>query len=495
MRLKQGVFGAALVALMAGQAAWAAWDQQPNHYHVTISNDGKRAHVKADVYVQGNELALFGVDVLPTLKNGQGDFLENIQVRDMAGKPVALKDKGEAEYELEEGDRRLALTYEVRLDHAKYHWPGGVEEVLYHTDEGIMAVGNSLFLVPGVAMPGKTEVSFTLPPGWKAQTPWLAGSKPGNFVAETRRELVSNAMFLGTAHSERFMAGGVELTLVMGKRYWPQKALFIDLMRRQLAAYQTLFGGPPRTNRYLVVINDGAVSDGGAFAGSFSQIITGDADISSRVIWGRIVAHELLHFWNGHTLVPAEPQDEWFKEGVTDYLTLVTLVRNKVMDRKFLISNLENLPRGQGVARNLMGLKGTVRDAVKDKHNSWLLVYGGGTIAGLAMDVELRKATGGKVGMPQLMQSLFAEFGQSGKRYTQADIVRHGRQLAGIDLQPTLERIVNSTTLIDMEPLLRDIGLRLHQFGMLETYLLPDPKATPAARKRFADIFGMPLQP
>lgn len=177
------------------------------------------------------------------------------------------------------------------------------------------------------------------------------------------------------------------------------------------------------------------------------------------------------------------------------FLTLVTLVRNKVMDRNFLIRNLENLPRGQGVARKLMRLKSTVRDAVNDKHNSWLLVYGGGTIAGLAMDVALRRATDGKVGMPQLVQSLYAEFGQSGRRYTQADIVRHGRMLAGIDLQPLLERIVNSTTLLDLGPLMRDIGLRLHQFGMLETHLLPDPKATPAARKRFADIFGMPLQP
>lgn len=493
MRITQKIFGAVLFALVSGQSAWAEWDQRPNHYHVTITNDGKRAHIKADVYVEGNELALFGVNTLPTLKNGQGEFLENIVVQDMAGKSVAFTDKGEAEYVVAEGDRRLTLTYEVRLDHAEYHWPAGVEEVLYHTNEGIMAVGNSLFLVPGVAMPGKTEVSFTLPPGWKANTPWVAGSRPGTFVAETRRQLVNNAMFLGTAHSERFMAGGVELTLVMGKRYWPQKALFMDLMRRQLASYQTLFGGPPRTNRYLVVINDGAFSDGGAFASSFSQIIKGEADASSRVIWGRIVAHELLHFWNGLTLVPAEPGDEWFKEGVTDYLTLVTLVRNQVMDRKFLISNLENLPRGQAVARNLMGLKSTVREAVNDKHGNWLLVYGGGTIAALAMDVELRKATRGKVGMPQLMQSVYAEFGQSGKRYTQVDIVRHGRKLAGINLQPTLERIVNSTSLVDMEPLFADIGLRLHQFGMLETHLLPNPNATPETRKRFADIFGIQL--
>ncbi|MES2048062.1 MAG: hypothetical protein V4447_06660 [Pseudomonadota bacterium] len=171
----------------------------------------------------------------------------------------------------------------------------------------------------------------------------------------------------------------------------------------------------------------------------------------------------------------------------------MTLVRNKVMDRDFLIKNLENLPRGQGVARKLMGLKGTVREAVKDKHHSWLLVYGGGTIAGLAMDVELRRASGNKVGLPDLMKSLFSEFSPPGKQYTQADVVRHGRIVAGIDLQPTIERIVNTTNVLDLTPLFSDIGLQLHQFGMLDTYLLPDPKATPEARQRFASIFGMPL--
>lgn len=100
----------------------------------------------------------------------------------------------------------------------------------------------------------------------------------------------------------------------------------------RLASYAELFGGPPLSKRYLIVINENASGDGGAFASSFSQFIQGDADERNRVIWGYVMAHELLHFWNGLSIVPADYREEWFKEGATDYLTIATLARNGWLD-------------------------------------------------------------------------------------------------------------------------------------------------------------------
>ena len=61
----------------------------------------------------------------------------------------------------------------------------------------------------------------------------------------------------------------------------------------------------------------------------------GDADERNRVIWGYVMAHELLHFWNGLSIVPADHREEWFKEGITDYLTIVTLARNGWLDATY----------------------------------------------------------------------------------------------------------------------------------------------------------------
>ena len=63
------------------------------------------------------------------------------------------------------------------------------------------------------------------------------------------------------------------------------------------------------------------------------------------------MAHELLHFWNGLSIVPTDSREEWFKEGVTDYLTIVTLARNGWLDGELLSKRLENVPRRYLIAR------------------------------------------------------------------------------------------------------------------------------------------------
>jgi predicted metalloprotease with PDZ domain len=480
---------AALILLLAANAA-LAFDGQANHYRVSVNADASRAQVEADVWVEGNELVLFNAAGTPSHKNGQADFLEQIAVRDMAGAPIALNDKGEGEYEIK-GDRRVKLSYAIRLEHGKFAWPAGAEEVAYHTDEGLMATGYTLFLVPGVAMHGNTDVEFVLPAGWKAHTPWRASGAKNSFTVSSRRELVNNAMFLGTARAETFTSGGITLSLVMGKRYWPQRAVFMELIERQLASYLAMFGKPPLAERYLIVINQNESGDGGAFSGSFSQFLRGTGDRATRPIWGRVVAHELLHFWNGQSMVPTDDSQEWFKEGVTDYLTVTTMARNGLVDRAYVVQFLENLARGQMVARMGLGLKGTVQDAAKDKHKNWLLVYGGGSRAALAIDVRLRSTSGGKTGLPDVMKALYAQFGVKGKRYSFDDIGRVTREVSGQDVGPLLKGIVASEGMADMRPVFADIGLQLEQYPMLETFLLPAPGATPVQRKHFAEVFGI----
>ena len=119
-----------------------------------------------------------------------------------------------------------------------------MEEVSYHTDEGLMVTGATLFLADGGdSMQGPITVETKLPEGWLAQTPWMHDGASNRFQVFSRRELLSNALFLGTADAETFDVGGVKLTLVLGKRYVPSKAIFLDLLRTQLASYQELFGG------------------------------------------------------------------------------------------------------------------------------------------------------------------------------------------------------------------------------------------------------------
>ena len=467
----------------------ADWDGKPNRYHVSIDAQASRAVVEADLWQQSDMLSMYNVMELQGLPNGQASLVEGMRVTDANGAVLAVKDLGAGDFGIA-GGRRIRLAYAVRLEHDKYPWPAGMEEIAYRTDEGLMATGAALFFADGDApVQAPIEVDFELPRGWQARTPWTRVGEGARFRVDSRRELISNALFLGTAHAESFDAGGVELTLVLGKRYRKSMPLFVDLLRTQLASYAEMFGGPPLSKRYLVIINEHESGDGGAFASSFSQFIQGDADERNRVIWGYVMAHELLHFWNGLSLVPTDFREEWFKEGVTDYLTIVTLARNGWLDETMLFKRLENVPRRYLIARFAQGLKMSVRDAGKDKQPNRQLVYGGGSLAALALDVALRERSGDKVGLPEFMRVLYAEFGKPGKTYTLPDLERIATTLTGSDFSGLFAQTVGSESYFDIRPSYAALGLRMDSF-VEEMFISREPGATPAQQARFEAVFG-----
>jgi predicted metalloprotease with PDZ domain len=450
------------------------------------------AEVEADLWLDGDLLALFNVMDAPGLANGQASLLEDLRVTDAAGAALAVHDLGGGDFRLSRGGR-IHARYRVRLEHDRYAWPPGMEEVGYRTEEGVMLTGYALFLADGgETMRGPIEVAFALPRGWQAHTPWTR-RVDGTFEVASRRELLGNALFLGTASADTFDAGGIELTLVLGERYLPARARFAELLRTQLASYAGLFGGPPRGSRYLIIINEHASGDGGAFASSFSQFIQGDADARNEVIWGYVMAHELLHFWNGLSLVPADHREEWFKEGATDYLTIMTLARNGFIDEPLLFKRLENVPRRYLIARFAQGLGMSVREAGKDKQPNRQLVYGGGSLAALALDVALRERSGDRVGLPDLLRAMHAEFGRSGKPYVLADIERIARDLTGSDFRAYFAEAVESEGWFDIRPSYAALGLRMDSF-LDEMFISREPGATQAQRARFEAIFA-PRQP
>ena len=480
-----------LLLLLPLASVAADWDGKPNRYRVRLDAQATRAVVEADLWQQSDMLSMYNVMEVPGLPNGQASLVEDLRAIDADGATVALKDLGAGDYGIA-GGRRIRLSYAVRLEHDQYPWPAGMEEVSYHTDEGVMATGAALFFADGDApVQAPIEVDFDLPQGWQARTPWTRMGGGDRFRVDSRRELVSNALFLGTAHAETFDAGGVELTLVLGKRYRKSAPLFIDLLRTQLASYAELFGGPPLSRRYLIIINDHASGDGGAFASSFSQFVQGDADERNRVIWGYVMAHELLHFWNGLSIVPADHREEWFKEGITDYLTIVTLANNGWLDDTLLFKRLENVPRRYLIARFAQGLKMSVRDAGKDKQPNRQLVYGGGSLAALALDVALRERSGDRVGLPEFMRALHAEFGKPGKTYALADLERIAMSLTGSDFSGFFNDAVGSTSHFDIRPSYAALGLRMDSF-VEEMFISREPGATPAQQARFQAVFGTP---
>lgn len=466
----------------------AAYDGQPNRYQVVLDDAAGVVRVQASIWVDSSYLSLFDVQPIPGLPEGHAGLLQDLQVSTVDGDALDPPYLGVGDYQVRPG-QRLQLNYSIRLAHDDYRWPAGKEEVAYRTADGWLFKLSTLLMADGgPAMQGPFEIRFELPAGWQAYTPWQAGEAPLSFVAASRRELLNNVAFFGRAHAETIRAGGVDIQLVLGRRYVPAVESFRELLQRQAESYARLFGGQPANRRFLVVINEDRSGDGGAFSHSFSQLIDGDADIAGRVVWGHTMAHELLHFWNGLSMVPADEREEWFKEGVTDYLTIQTMAQNGFIDQALVFERLETHQQRQLLARMLQQLDMSVREAGRNKQPNRLLVYGGGAIAALRIDAELRQRSGDRLGLNDLIAALYAEFQQPDQRYTLDDVRRIAKDKLGVAIDELLDSTVESTSVIDPTPALAAFGLRMHQFAE-EIYLSHDPKADAQTQARFAAAF------
>jgi predicted metalloprotease with PDZ domain len=300
-------------------------------------------------------------------------------------------------------------------------------------------------------------------------------------------KLLRNCFYLGTHREETLSIGEFTFVMAIGGRLRDSGDLFAETMRPVLPAYVETFGGLPNDTRYLVVLHEDVKSDGGAFPGSYSMLLAGEVNEASRVIWGHGIAHELLHFWNGHTIRPAS-QEEWFKEGFTDYLTATHMHQTGLTDDGQFYRKLESFARRYTIAKRMMG-GGSMQAAGAEKHSKYFLVYGGGATAAFTLDVRLRAATDNERGLVDLMKTMYDEFGRTGKGYTLDDIVRIATEISGEDQSAFFEDYVVGEEMLPIAAAFETIGLQFDTV-MDECYISQRANATAGQRAMQESMFG-----
>ena len=323
-------------------------------YTVSVPEDPKSIHVSGSFEINSSTIGMY-ITRSPQLAGGQADLVRDLVVTS-GGKRVTCEYAEGGDWRLDgvTAGQRIDVEYDILTEHDKYSWGPGIDEVAYRQDDGLFSTGFSLFIVGvgGRDAEGPIDVHFDLPPDWRASTPWAADVSDKNlYHPKDMMDLLRNCLFMGTHLEESIEIGDFTFVLAIGGDFKARKQMFVDAMTPLLPAYVEMFGGMPSASRYLAVINPGRRSDGGAFPGSYSMLISGEVNETSSAVWGHGIAHELMHFWNGHTLKPASPNDEeWFKEGFTDYLTLIQLSRSGLDRPEITYRKLENLARRYIVA-------------------------------------------------------------------------------------------------------------------------------------------------
>ncbi|HEY9228389.1 MAG TPA: hypothetical protein VIP11_17155, partial [Gemmatimonadaceae bacterium] len=182
------------------------------------------------------------------------------------------------------------------------------------------------------------------------------------------------------------------------------------LLPGALSRYRELFGGLPLGSNgrpldtVTVDITAAPVGEGTADAG-IVRVAVGEVPAFGFYDWRLVLLHEVFHLWNGESFRYSSGAEQWFNEGITEFYTMQTAARLGVVDPL----------RAVDVTAIGLGFYGSAPDlgtrAIVDaastpelKFRNYFLVYGGGWMAGLILDHDIRTRTRGRRSLDDLMR-------------------------------------------------------------------------------------------
>lgn len=426
-------------------------------YTITMKPWDKRL-VRIDAKVRTNaDGLLMYPDGASHVPEGWATYVRNLKVSDGKGSPVLLTSSGPSAWHVPNQlkGQEIGLTYEVMLHHdAGETWPFGWDEAAYVKGDAVFFTGKALFIT-ALDMQ-EVRVDFNIPKQWNLVTPWVPGCDERSYHIKDAIELTESAHFTGKFIKSRVTAAGATVNIGLGNALANSAPLIEGVLRGSLATAARLLGPVPDQTFAVIADLEPKYSGGGTFVRSVSMLFQEPPTVANRDEWGHIITHELLHLWLGGAIQPAAEQEYWLTEGFTDYLSnLVELRSGLVTEQRFWERVREHHAKYLKQAGQV-----SLRDAGLQKGTYYDLVYSGGFLAALALDVEMRQKSRLAHGVPDLVRSLNAEFGGRA-RFSPDDVVRLANQLSGSDFAPFVRDHVLGVKPLPTERALAAMGVSL----------------------------------
>lgn len=249
------------------------------------------------------------------------------------------------------------------------------------------------------------------------------------------------------------------------------KNRLIELVDTALAEYTNLFGGPPKKlngdayDKLTIKLTKRSKGLGGEADPEYIDLRVSETKVFGFYDWEMAVLHEVLHLWSAETFRYADDQDQWFNEGVTEYLAQRLAAKLGIIKQEEILS-IFSRPIGtylsaKGVGElSLRNAGGT--DKLKKEH--FLLVYHGGFVVGMVLDHQIRSKSKGKFSLDTLMSELYRTHSRKNP-YSSSSILKLIKQSMNLDFDQFFERHVYGNQIIPVGQYF-DIGaLSLSQRG------------------------------
>ena len=359
--------------------------------------------------------------------NGQLALIKEVSLIDNENRKIPLKEVDTGTWQVpdlkEEARKPVKIQYEVLLDFDRFNWNSGKEEMAYAVDKGYVFSMRSLFIWPleKYDIDEAVDLSFHLPKGYQLISPWnLDDLKATQVRVPDFKEFLFNAFLVGDFSVNEIAVDDLHFTVACLDTLHEYLPLFSDVIRKNAQYYNEMIGH--KRSNYLVIYGPGNINDGGAFENSFSQTIKGSINDTSLPVWGGLSAHELSHLWNGRGITYTGEEEEWVLEGWADYLTILALSQTNTISQEQVLDKLENAVRKYLISKYLISPNISLKDAGLDKQKNRMLIYGGGSMAALYLDIQIRQHSDNEYDLFTILKYWYSKHKE--RSFSNADLLK-----------------------------------------------------------------------
>ena len=232
------------------------------------------------------------------------------------------------------------------------------------------------------------------------------------------------------------------------------KTALIALTDTALVEFTTLFGGlPKKTNgdvydSLTIKLKEVERGLGGEADPEIIELRVSDAMVFEVFNWEVALIHEILHLWNAETFRYVDDHEQWFNEGVTEYLTYRLAAKLGIIKSDKVVTAF-SIPIANYLSAKGLGqysLRSAARtDKLKQKH--YFLVYQGGFVAGMVLDHQIRSQSNGKFSLDDLMAEMYQAYSRE-NRYSSDSIQVLIKETMGLDFRDFFKNYINGKQII-----------------------------------------------
>jgi hypothetical protein len=227
----------------------------------------------------------------------------------------------------------------------------------------------------------------------------------------------------------------------------------LDWVKTSGRAVATYYGRfPVKSLKLLLVPVDGRRVRGGTtwgYRGAAIRVLVGRDSNEDALRRDWVTVHEMVH-----TALPdMEERYNWLSEGLAVYIEPIARVQaGDLSAAEIWLAMMRDMPKGLPQAG----------DEGLDNTDTWGRRYWGGAMFCLFADIEIRKATGNRVGLQDAMRGVLAAGGSHEVDWSIERILSTADKAVGVHVLTRLhEEWGRKPVAPDLDKLWRDLGLRV----------------------------------